>query len=660
MLSKLAFQNAKRSLKDYAIYLITITLSFSFMFAFHFISNSSQVLELNSTMENFKSAMSITNIFIVLVICFLIHYTTKFMLQKRSKEFGTYQLLGICKKEITKMFLLENIILGFIAFLMAVPIGYLISIFLSYIIMNIFNLPELVSIDIGKNAIVFPSLYFIIIYIIVLFLARRQIKKRKIYDLIYFEKQNEKRIHKKDGCRNIIFFCSLIMGIIAFILFDRQFLEIGKEPSFSIILISLILIIISIYGVSITLPDFVLNAILKKKNLKYKGNYLFLARTFSSKIKSMSITIGTLTVLITFTLIALNLSSLMKGMFEYQINLTSPYDIAMELEEAEIDEFLAMIEKEYEIKEQLIYHGYEDKNKNIQNAVEIGWRTKTRVIALSDFNKLLTMKKNKPIALNEDEYYLSVTKEYESKFLESLPIKEISLSNGITLKQKGVTSAEYTSSWGVGYGYLLVVPDQAITRLDILDTHLIVNTKENTTEEFANKLMEQYQPDLCESTDFGYDICYNLGNIEVKGKAEAMNKGFMTISSFVCFYFALIFTAVVGTILAIHSLSDATKYKYHYQVLNKLGVPEKELHNIIFKQLSIFFLFPLIYPVIISFFTIFSMNRIFQIALTNEYIYLSYFCFSFIIFFLIYAIYFFTTYFGFKRNIENVSASPFL
>ena len=188
MLSKLALRNAKRSIKDYAIYLITVTLSFSLIFAFNLISNSKQVLELNHTMENFKYAMYFASAFIILIVCFLINYTTKFMFQKRSKEFGTYHLLGIKKKDISKMFTIENIVLGFVALLISIPIGYMISILMSSIIMNIFELPELIKIDFGKTPILLSGLYFIIMYTFVLFFARKRIKKMKIYDLLYDQK----------------------------------------------------------------------------------------------------------------------------------------------------------------------------------------------------------------------------------------------------------------------------------------------------------------------------------------------------------------------------------------------------------------------------------------------------------------------------------------
>ena len=66
MLSKLAYRNAKRSIKDYTIYLITVTLAFSFIFAFNLISNSTDIRNLSSIMENFKYAMYFVNILITL------------------------------------------------------------------------------------------------------------------------------------------------------------------------------------------------------------------------------------------------------------------------------------------------------------------------------------------------------------------------------------------------------------------------------------------------------------------------------------------------------------------------------------------------------------------------------------------------------------------
>lgn len=642
MLSKLAKMNAKRSIKNYAIYLITVILSFSFMFAFNLISNSKEVLELSSTMANFKVAIYFTSAIVIFIVGFLINYTTKFMFQKRSKEFGTYELLGVKKNKITQMFILENIILGFFAFIFSIPIGILFSIIMSNIIMNIFELPHLIKMDFGLYPILLSGLYIIFIYFFVLFLSRRRIKKMSIYNLLYFEKQNEKLIHKNKKHRNFYFIISLFLGILSLILFDMQFNGINDEPSFVVILLCIFLIIFSIYGVTTTLSDFILNYVLKRKNIKYKVNNLFIARTFSSKVKSMSFTLGTITVLITLTFVVLNLSNLFKGVFEYQMDTTCPYDIAIELNPEEVDKFVTFIDEDYTINEQYVYNGY-DQNDSIKKV--LGLTRPTSVIKLNDFNKLLKMRGKSTITLKDNEYYLNIMKELKNDLENSPELKEITLSNGITLKQKEISSDGYTFAWGIGYGYIVVVPDSAVENLDIVETHLIINTKEKTTEEFARKLTDFYDPKLSG---------FSIGNIKVRGEIEASNKGFITITSFICFYLALIFIAVVGTILAIQSLSDSTKYKYRYQVLSKLGVGDNELYKIVFKQLIIYFIFPVVYPIIVSFCTIMSMNKLFQITLTNEFIYLGYFIESLLVFLVIYIIYFLATYYGFKRNIKEM------
>lgn len=655
VLSKLALRNVKRSMKDYVIYLITVTIAFSLIFAFNLVGNSKEVLELSEVMNNFKLVMYFVNTLIVLTVCFLINYTIKFMFAKRSKEFGTYMILGIKKNKISNLFTLENIILGFFSLLISLPIGYIFSLFMSFIITSLFELNHIVKITFNIEAVLILFVYFLFIYLIALFFARRRIKKMKIYDLIYFEKQNEKKKNKNLEIRNIIFILSLILGITALILFDKEFTRVGVEPSMSMILICIILIIISIYGVIITLSDFILNIVLKNKKLKYTKDNLFVARTFSSKVKTMSFTLGTLTVLITLTLISLNLSSLFKGMFDYQLELSSPYDISIHADEKDIKEYLKIIEDNYTTKDKLIYHGYSEPNNNIGKLLneERGWRETDQVIKLSDYNKLLELKGDKKVTLKDDEYLLHITKELKDNLEDKKEISHITLANGKTLKLKEIKSEGYTYAWGMDYGFVIVVPDEAVSGLTIEETRLIVNTKEETTEKFAKELTNYIAPDICEETVDGETICYSLANITVRGQEKANNNGFITITSFVCFYIAFIFIAIVGTILAIQSLSDSAKHKYRYKVLSRLGIKNENINKTIFKQLSIFFIFPLLYPIIISYSAIASMNKIFKIALTSDLTYLGYFLTNLIIFLIIYIIYFMATYFGFKRNVKG-------
>ena len=222
MLGKLAYRNTKRNIKDYLIYLITVTTSFSLIFAFNLVASSDEIVKLCSSMDTFKNSLFAVNILITFVICFLINYTTKFMFEKRSKELGTYMLLGIKKKEIAHLVIIENILLGILAFVLAIPIGFLFSQFVSLVIVNLLGIPKTLFISLNFVSIGLLIIYFLTIYVLVLLNLLRRISKMTIRDFLYFDKQNEKKMFRDSKKRNVIFVLSIILGAISLFLWNSR------------------------------------------------------------------------------------------------------------------------------------------------------------------------------------------------------------------------------------------------------------------------------------------------------------------------------------------------------------------------------------------------------------------------------------------------------
>ena len=211
MLGKLAVRNTKRSIKDYLIYLITVTIAFSLIFAFNLVASSEEVIELSTGMDTFKYILAFVNVVIIFVICFLINYTTKFMFEKRSKELGTYMLLGIRKKEIARLLVIENVLLAICALVLAIPLGFIFSQFVSLVIVNLLGIPEVIFISINFVSIGLLAIYFLAIYVLVLLNLLRRIRKMTVHDFLYFDKQNEKKMFRSNKKRNIIFVLSVIL-----------------------------------------------------------------------------------------------------------------------------------------------------------------------------------------------------------------------------------------------------------------------------------------------------------------------------------------------------------------------------------------------------------------------------------------------------------------
>lgn len=656
MLSKLALRNVKRSSRDYIIYLITITIAFSLMFAMNLVSWSDAVVNISENMDTFKSIIIFVNVIVIFVICFLINYTTKFMFEKRSKEFGTYMLLGIKKKKISKMFLLENIILGFVALILAIPFGFIFSQFISLFIVKVLELPHAIIIEFNLMSFILLFAYFVAIYLLVLFFAYKRIKKVKIYDLLYLEKQNEEKVIKTKKSRTIIFIVSVLIGIGAYLIWNTQIRpDIVQDSSvLTYLIIGIVLFIISIYGVMFSLSDFLLSIVLKNKKIKYQKDNLFVVRAFSSKARTMGLALGTLGILIMFTSLFLNFSSLNKGLYDSIVETTSPFDISLFFENRDtVLKAYNIIEEDYTITDSVIYDIYLDSNSNIEKLLpSYSYKNVPAdyIMKISDYNRLLNMKGKNEITLNNDEYLL-VIETAGLSLVQSDSIKEITLSNGNTLHQKDITTELFF--YGLSnQGYVVVVPDSAVYNLNIYETFMSVNTKEETTKDYETKLNNELKSDLCLIDENGRKECHYY-RTTIKGAVIETSNLMTAIVTAVCVYMSFIFVAIVGTILAIQSLSDSTKYQYRYMVLKRLGVKNEQLYKTIRKQLYILFAMPAIYPIIISFITVYLLNRIYAPLLPSSTAYLNYFFVSIIIFLLIYSIYFIATYFGFKRNIDK-------
>lgn len=675
MLGKLAVRNVKRSIKDYFIYMITVTVAFSVIFAFNSIAFSPDIIELSSTMENFKYGVIAASVVIVFVVGWLINYTMKFMYMKRSKEFGTYMILGIEKKDISKIFLLENIILGVLASFISFFIGLIFSSVLSLIVTKLFEMPYKVSFTIHLIPILLSIFYFILIYIFSLIRSRRRIKKMKIYDLLYFDKINEKKIWKKGKTRNIFFIISVILGIVGLIFVDLSFNEesfAGGSPLF--LFIAFIPLIISIYGVTTTFGDFILSIVLKNKKLKYKNDNLFIVRNISSKIKTMGLTLGTLSLLTMLTLISLNVSMIMKDSLENNVNQVIPYDVIIESiysnndidgsieynEEEKCNSYRNYIDKNFQIKDDIIYNIYTMNNTKIRDVIDdygtIGRIEYDSYLKLSDYNKLLSMLGRKEITLNDGEYFIHGNKDTD-KGLKKILDDDIKINiNNEELRPKNVSNEKFVTGWGMGNAFFIIVPDKYVSDMKILDRLNAIITEKKTTEEAAEEVYSEagrISQIVYNEDDHSKFSVYEYDNVKVRGEYLAYNRSSITIISFSLVYIALIFVAVIGTILSIQTLSDSTKYKYRFNLLKKLGVSESTIHKTIRKQTFINFVFPIIYPIIIATITTFSVNRIFNVVTSQKYTHIYSLIFSIFIFLIIYLIYYIATYFGFKKNIKE-------
>lgn len=679
MLGKLSIRNAKRQAKDYVIYFITVIISVALMFSFNSIAVSKDISELSTYMEHFSKAITGISIIIAFVMAWLINYTMKFMLEKRSKEFGTYQVLGIEKKDISNMFTLENLAIGVVAFIVGVFAGTFLFQILTSIIMNLFNQPYEIEIAFSIKAVGITATYFFGIFILVLLNCRRRIKKTKVYDLLYADKKNENNIIKKSKGNIVVFIISLILLGLALVINHRAFSNLDNTGRN--IFTAIMLLIVGIYLFYISFSSFIVKRFLKNKARKYKKDNMFLYRNLTSKINTMSVTMGTIALMFTIILIGGNVALLMNNMLNNEIEMGYPFEIMISANDSDFTKYKEYIKENTKVKDMHEYKLYCVKTAGLSKALEnTPFANQSRkkieyVIGVKDYNKLREILGLEKVELKENEIIINCLKTAKRGFDDY--IKE---NNKIKIVNKDMVIKDVRDdNLGQvgfnGYIYAVIVPEDLIDVVNKEDQELrnneespiftfdfqnnfVVQTEETTDEKFYNDLYEiipkEYKQVTREDVNGTYE--YNreilLGHVQTRGERTSQAKSFYAIISFLAFYVALIFVMATATLLAIQQLSDSEKYKYRYDLLKKLGMDEFEMNRTIFKQLFFYFAIPMFLPFIVSIPAILSVGELFKIAVTTEEIWRN-IGIIYGLFILVYGIYFVATDVQFSRNIEE-------
>ena len=302
MLSKLALRNAKRSMRDYAVYLLTVSISFSLMYAFNMVVFSKDIKSLNQMMDSLPIMISFISVIVIAVIEWLVHYMNCFMLEKRSRELGTYMLLGISSRKISRMIMLENSIMGTAAFLAGLLAGTFIYQILTLIIMNLFEVRFSVKADNFLSCcpvnftLCYPDLYF-------LHAADEKETAKRLKYTISCTLRSKMKPRSSPTRKAIGYF---VLPQWACWQPDALFYTLFSiiPPNFSpfLLLAGFLLVIIGLYGAYITLAGFLIKIFLGKMNGNLKRILSFLYRNLSAKLKTMSFTMGTLAMLLTLTL----------------------------------------------------------------------------------------------------------------------------------------------------------------------------------------------------------------------------------------------------------------------------------------------------------------------------------------------------------------------
>ncbi len=676
MLFKLSLKNIKKSFKDYAIYFFTLILGVAIFYVFNAIESQTVLIDATSgtasIIELMTNMLSGVSVFVSFILGFLIIYASRFLIKRRKREFGIYLTLGMSKRRISMILFFETILIGLISLVIGLGIGIVLSQLMSILVANMFEADMTkFSFILSKSACIKCLIYFGIMYLLVMIFNTINIGRCKLIDLLHGSKKSEK-VKLKNSL-----LCTVIFLISASVLGFAYYMVTGgietMLDSADKIFIPIALGIVSTFFIFWSLSGLILRIVSKRRKFYYKGLNSFTLRQISSKINTTVFSMSIICLMLFVTICILSSSLSIKNSMTANLEELAPVDVEF-TKMIDIDTSNPAIIEDFDLSiiETLEKNHFDVQNK-LKNIVSFNihktekltlketlgrevlskykfmhYDAPETIIALSDYNKVARLFEHKEYTLKKDEYMIIA--DYDGMIdARNLALKERpSIVLGEKRYQPKYDECKYgfleISSTHINGG-VIVVPDEALESIPVTDKALLANFNTNNKEEIQkiNQELRDFADKTWENSSFT--------TVNTKLDIAENSIGLGALVTFIGLYLGIIFLISSAAILALKELSESSDNKERFRMLRKIGTDEALIRKALFRQIAIFFLFPLILAIIHSIFGIMFCNYILE-TFGNEQLLPSIIMTSIFII-IIYGGYFLITYFCSKNILRD-------
>ena len=694
MLFKLSIKNMKKSFKDYAIYFLTLVLGVAIFYMFNSLDSQQAMLDISASTRNIIKLMiqmlNFVSVFISVILGLLIVYANNFLINRRKREFGIYMTLGMGKRQISKIILLETILVGLLSLVAGLIIGIFASQFMSILVAKLFeaDMTEFVFVF-SKDACIKTCIYFAIMYLAVMIFNTITISRYKLINLLTAIKKNEK-VKIKNPILSILIFL-IAVGILAYCYWKVtggvQTLS-TADKMLPIILLGIISTILIFWSLS----GFILKVVQMRKSLYLKGTNMFVLRQINNKINTTVISMSVICLMLFMTISVLSSSLSLRKTMQEDLKEMTPVDLNLyktaNLPEKSVNAYgreIQYTELQREdsrklVSETLKEYGFDMNNlkdvaeipiyaiNDVTMQVSLGeyfdeakaqysmlsYDSVETIIKISDYNKIARLYGLPEYELENDEYIMLCD------FDSMKPLRDNALKLGTKLT---ILGKEYNPKYDESKeGYILMstshtntgivlVPDSCPLTEENKEQYFLAANYNAETEEKIEEIEKHFVDEdssLVNAMEKNGILLDGFTKIAIR---EA-SVGVATIVVFIAIYLGIVFLIASAAILALKQLTESSDNKQRYIILRKIGCDEKMINGALFRQIFIFFMLPLALAIIHSIFGIQFAISVMSGLASSEQLLPSVIA-TVIIIGVVYGLYFLSTYVGSKNIIKE-------
>lgn len=595
----------------------------------------------------------------VFAVIFLF-YTNSFLIKRRKREFGLFNILGMEKKHLSIVIALESMIVFLVSMVLGIGIGILLDKAFYLLIAKMLNASIALGFYISYQSIVNSIILFLIIFVLMYLFSLIQINLSNPIELLHGDQHGEKEPKTK--------WLLALIGLIC--LGTGYYMSVSiQDPvtAFAFFMVAVILVVIGTYMLFTAGSIVILKLLRKNKRYYYKTNHFISVSNMIYRMKQNAVGLGNICILSTIVLVMLSTTiSLWVGMNDI-IETRFPRDITVSINSVDsnqalytIDDMNNAIEQAgIQTEDELVYrtlsvsafnqgntYTFGNENMSLQDISNV---VVLYFITLDDYNRT----EGTNVSLSPDEVLVFPSgKQFDHKTIDIA-------SN--TFKVKGILDSIKADS-----NYSANLQNSMFVVVDSMDTlFMIDDLQKQAYGDNASYIHTNYDFNLSksekmsvkEATDalianYPGDTTYMMVDTQ-EGNYEdllSLYASFLFIGIFLSFLF------IMATVLIMYykQITEGYEDKKRFEIMQKVGLNKREVKKTINSQVLTVFFLPLVVAaihIVFAFPMIEKMLRLLYLDNTNLYIMTTVICFG--VFALVYVLIYFLTskvYYGIVRN----------
>lgn len=296
--SKLAWEGIRKNKRLYFPYILTGSVMVMMYYILSFLVESPALAQ----MRGGSVLMSVLPLGCVVIAVFsllFLFYTNSFLIKQRYREFGLYNILGMDKRNISKIMLWESVFVAIIAVAAGLVFGIALSKAAELVLLNLLNMDVTFSLSIGVVSLCQTSIIYGVIYLLLLFNSLIRVRRSKPLELMQSSKVGERVLRRT--------WIYAFAGVV--LLGAAYYLAISiEEPltAFATFFLAVIFVIIGTYLLFISGSVVFCKLLQKNKKYYYKPNHFVSVSSMVYRMKRNGAGLASICILLTMVLVMIS------------------------------------------------------------------------------------------------------------------------------------------------------------------------------------------------------------------------------------------------------------------------------------------------------------------------------------------------------------------